>query len=85
MSKVRPLLKNGKTELSGLLYFILTDKNLGGEVSRSQFRDSLLRFILFLDCECPSGVMVFNLSFVHRFPFLHFANYPVCKFNISLF
>lgn len=28
---------------------------------------------------------VFYLSFVHCFPFLHFANYPVYKFNISLF
>lgn len=29
--------------------------------------------------------MVFNLSFVHCFPFLYFANYLVYKFNISLF
>lgn len=27
----------------------------------------------------------FYLSFVPCFPFLHFANYPVYKFNISLF
>lgn len=28
-AKVRPVLKNGKTGLAGLLYFILSDKNLG--------------------------------------------------------
>lgn len=28
-AKVRPVLKNGKTALAGLLYFILSDKNLG--------------------------------------------------------
>lgn len=72
--------------LSLQVYYILFSLiKTWGEVSRSRFRDSLLRFILFLDCECLSGVMVFNLSFVHRFPFLHFANYPVRKFNISLF
>lgn len=50
----------------------------------SWFRARLLRFILLLDCECPSRVIVF-MSFVHCFPFLRFANYPVYKFNISLF
>lgn len=34
----------------------------------SWFRDSLLRFILFLDCECPSGV-VFNCLLYIVFPF----------------
>lgn len=30
-SQVQPILKNGKTELTDLPYFILTDKNLQGE------------------------------------------------------
>lgn len=51
--KVRPVLKNRKTGLAGLLYFILTNKNGGrGVVRMSWFSDSLLRFILFLDCVC---------------------------------
>lgn len=57
--KVRPVLMNGKIRFAGLLYFILTAKNLGGNVSMSWSRDSLLKFILFLDCECPPRVMVF--------------------------
>lgn len=49
---------NGKIGLTGLLYFILATKNVGGNVS-IEFRGSLLRFILFLGCECLSRVMVF--------------------------
>lgn len=56
--KVRPVLMNGKIGLTGSLYFILATKNVWENVSIG-FRGSLLRFILFLGCECLSRVMVF--------------------------
>lgn len=68
-SQVKTILKNGKTGLTNLLYFILTHKTCRGSVHRSWFRDSLLRFILFLDCECLSRVMFFICLLYIVFPF----------------
>lgn len=79
----RPISRSEKTRLPTSLCFILTDRTLEGAVSLRWLGDSLLRFVLFLDCVIKSTG--FYLSFVHCFPFLHFANYPVYKFNISLF